>query len=211
MARYNLTLPKIIYSLRGRWNMRMLVNCHTSTPVVFSSVRETLRGRNSWPRKEELEAIVRRCRWCWRSPWEALDMRDWWMPPEGPLAGEVSLEALVDWKDTDMPESREPTLPRRTVCPTPSVNHTTTFTTSNLYYLNPNGSGFNFNLLTSIAHYCWNSNQYCYSMSIQNVLKNILYICINFQHFVLCENVKYYTVYCTADTSQLIWQIQQAK
>lgn len=105
-------------------------NSHTSTPAAFSSVREDLRGRNSWPRKEELEVIVRRC----RSPWEALEARDWWAPPGGPLAGEVSLEALVDWKETDMPESREPTLPRRTVCPTSSVNHITTFTTSQFSY-----------------------------------------------------------------------------
>lgn len=111
---------------------------YTSTPVVFISVREARRGRNRCPRnEEEFEVIERRCRrcWWWRSPEDVLGTwRPWWGPPTwgpAPPAGEVSQEALVDWKETDMPESREPTLPRRKACcPTLSVDHIATFTTS---------------------------------------------------------------------------------
>lgn len=113
-------------------------NCHTSTPEIFSSGREVLRGLNSWPRKDEFEVRERRCCCCCRSPWLALVVTGCW----GPLAGDVSLEALVDWKDTDMPESREPTLPRRTDRPPPSVNHTTTYTTARHFVYNHWSSNF---------------------------------------------------------------------
>lgn len=75
----------------------------------------------------------------WRSAWAAWD-RSGGCRSGGcrSPAGEVATEGLVDWNDTDMPESREPILPLRpTSVPAPpalltppSVDHITTFTTT---------------------------------------------------------------------------------
>lgn len=75
----------------------------------------------------------------WSSPWAAWGRSGGcriggWRSP----AGEVATEGLVDWNDTDMPESREPILPRRpasvpappALLTPPSVDHITTFTTT---------------------------------------------------------------------------------